>query len=228
MRMYGKIFDSIYKGTLYGQWEAIVTFQQMIVLCDADGCIDMTPPAISAVTSIPLDIIQKGIEVLSAPDPHSRTQGSDGCRIELIDAHRPWGWVIINHNKYKSLQDYDTVREQTKERVRKHREMKRTVTDGNVQKRHTDTDTDTYTYIHTKHIGQKHFDRFWEIYPKKRKKRDSRLIWERKKLDNKADEIITDVQLRPKMDDRWKKEGGKFIPDPTTYLNQERWEDEVS
>lgn len=141
--MYGKIFDSMYSGTLYGQWQAIVTFQQLIVLADADGIVDMTPPAISAVTSIPLEIITKGLEVLSKPDPYSRTPGSEGRRIELIDAHRPWGWHIVNHEKYKSLQDSDTVRAQTRERVRKHREMKRSVTDGNGQKRYTDTDTDT-------------------------------------------------------------------------------------
>lgn len=150
--MYGKIFDSMYKGTLYGQWEAIVTFQQMIVLCDADGTVDMTPPAIAAITSIPLDIIQKGIEVLSRDDPYSRTPGRNGRRIELIDEHRPWGWVIVNHHKYKNLQDSDTVRAQTKERVRKHREMKRPVTDGNAgvtdgngSKRHTNTNTNTNT-----------------------------------------------------------------------------------
>jgi hypothetical protein len=148
--LYGKIFDSMYRGTLYGQWEAIVTFQQLIVLCDADGVVDYTPPAISSITSIPLEIIQKGLEVLAKPDPYSRTPGADGRRIELIDAHRPWGWVIVNHKKYQNLQDSDTVRAQTRERVRRHRELKRSVTDGNGQKRHTDTDTDTNTDTDTK------------------------------------------------------------------------------
>ena len=143
--MYGKVFDSMYTGTLYGQWQAIVTFQQMIVLCDADGIIDMTPPGISGLTSIPLEIIEKGIAVLSEPDPYTRTPGSEGRRIELIDAHRPWGWRIVNHEKYKTLQDSDTVRAQTRERVRRHREQKRLVTDRNAPKRHTDTDTNTDT-----------------------------------------------------------------------------------
>lgn len=143
--MYGKIFDSIYEGTLYGQWEALVTFQQMIVLCDADGMIDMTPQAIAARTSIPLEIIRKGISILEAPDPYSRTPDQEGRRIELIDAHRPWGWHIVNHAKYMGLQDADMVRAQTRERVRKHRAAKSgvTVTDGNASKRHTDIDIDT-------------------------------------------------------------------------------------
>ena len=28
--VYAKIFDSMYEGTLYGHWEAIVTLQQML------------------------------------------------------------------------------------------------------------------------------------------------------------------------------------------------------
>ena len=63
--MYGKIFDSMYEGTLYGHWEAIVSLQQMLVLCNQDGVIDMTPQAIAARTSIPYDIIAKGIATLS-------------------------------------------------------------------------------------------------------------------------------------------------------------------
>lgn len=152
--MYGKIFDSMYTGTLYGHWEAIVTFQQMIVLADADGVIDITPAAISARTSIPLEIITKGIEVLEAPDEHTRTPGHEGRRLERLDAHRPWGWHIVNHEKYKLLIDADTVREQNRERQRRHRAVKavntpsRSVTPSNASNassRHTDTDTDTDT-----------------------------------------------------------------------------------
>lgn len=151
--MYGKLFAKMYEGTLYGQWEALVTFQQMIVLCDADGMLDMTPQAIAARTSIPLKIIEKGIGILESPDPHSRTPDQDGRRIERIDAHRPWGWHLVNHAKYSSMQDADTIRAQTRDRVRRHREKKieeqgRTpdvtqVTERNAPKRHIDTDTDT-------------------------------------------------------------------------------------
>jgi hypothetical protein len=135
----------MYDGSLYGNWEAIITMQILIVICDADGVIDMTPAAIAGKTSIPIDIIEKGLKVLSEPDPYSRTEGSDGVRIELIDAHRPWGWVLVNHEKYKSINNAETVREQTRERVRRHRDKKNGVTHcngSNAEKRHTDTDTD--------------------------------------------------------------------------------------
>ena len=30
-----------------------------------------------------------------------------------------------------------------------------------------------------------------------------------------------------KKSDQWKKDNGQFIPNPTTWLNQRRWEDEL-
>ncbi|MCK4870707.1 MAG: conserved phage C-terminal domain-containing protein [Gammaproteobacteria bacterium] len=143
--MYGKIFDSIYDGTLAEDWRALITFQQFIVLCDADGMVDMTPQSISRRTGIPIEHIKAGIEILEKEDKYSRTLNEDGKRIELIDEHRPWGWHIVNHEKYKGMRDADTIRAQTRERVKRHREKKRHVTQGNGQKPHTDTDTDTDT-----------------------------------------------------------------------------------
>lgn len=112
----------MYDGTLYGHWQAIVCFQQMIVLCDADGVVDMTPQAMAARTSIPLEIIQKGLEILEQSDPYTRTPGEDGKRITRLDDHRPWGWKIVNHAHYKYLVDTETVKAQNRERQRRHRE----------------------------------------------------------------------------------------------------------
>ena len=73
--MYGKVFDSMYDGTLAsrGPWQALVTFQQLIVLATPDGVVDMTADAISRRTSIPLEIIELGIAKLMEPDARSRT-----------------------------------------------------------------------------------------------------------------------------------------------------------
>lgn len=153
--MYGKIFDSIYDGTLVEDWRALVAFQQMIVLCDSDGVVDMTPSAISRRTGIPIEHIKEGIKILEEPDPWSRTPDEEGRRIIRLDKHREWGWQIVNHQKYKGLQDYDTVKQQNRERQRKRREKlsgndnnngsSRPVTEGHTHSRHTDKDINTHT-----------------------------------------------------------------------------------
>ncbi len=147
--MYGKIFQSMYDGTIAVNWKGLVTFQQMIVLCESDGVIDITPPALSKRTGIPLDIIEDGIEYLSQPDPYSRSQEHEGRRIILLDEHRPWGWVIVNHEYYRDLASVEDRREKAKLRKQKQREKegeKEDVTPCHTLSRvsrHTDTDTDT-------------------------------------------------------------------------------------
>ena len=139
--MYGKIFESMYEGTLYGQWEAIVTFQQLIVLADQDGFVEMTPPAIAARTSIPLEVIEKGIKVLQEKDPYSRTDGENGKRIILMNPKRPWGWQIVNYKKYRDMASQEDKREYMREYMRKYR-VKPCKTELAVLGH---TDTDTYT-----------------------------------------------------------------------------------
>ena len=75
-------------------------------------------------------------------------------------------------------------------------------------------------------IGQQadRFRQFWTAYPKKVKRKDTQRVWQAKRLNALADRLLVDVQERLKSDRRWK-EG--FIPDPTTYLRGERWNDEI-
>lgn len=109
--MYGKVFASMFEGSLYGQWEAIVTFSCMIVLSDREGEVDITPEALSARTSIPLEIIQRGIASLEAPDPQSRTPDEEGRRIVRLSDTRAWGWRIVNHAKYRAIRTAEERRE---------------------------------------------------------------------------------------------------------------------
>lgn len=143
----------MYDGTLYGHWQAIVTFQQMIVLCDPEGMIDMTPQAIAARTSIPLEIIQEGVKILEQPDPYSRTPGEDGRRIVRLDDHRPWGWRIVNHRVYRDLVAAEDKRRADRDRIASKRALGRAPSQLVAECRdmsqqvanvaHTDTDTDT-------------------------------------------------------------------------------------
>lgn len=71
-----------------------------------------------------------------------------------------------------------------------------------------------------------HFDRFLEAYPRKENKAKAKEAWIKKNLDGKID-IILEAIKKWKATDQWKRDGGKFIPHPTTWLNGERWDDEV-
>lgn len=104
--MYAKVFQQIYDGSLCtdGSWQALVTFQQMLVLADEQGVVDMTAEAISRRTTIPIDIIKQGLSELVKPDPRSRTPDEDGRRLLPLSPSRDWGWVVVNYRKYRQIQ----------------------------------------------------------------------------------------------------------------------------
>lgn len=119
--MYTKVFRSIYDGTLADNWQAMVTFQQMLILADSQGVVDMTPSAMARITGIPLDILASGIAALESPDPASRTADMEGRRIARLDAHRDWGWFLVNFAKYRAMQSREEKKSADRERMREKR-----------------------------------------------------------------------------------------------------------
>lgn len=74
------------------------------------------------------------------------------------------------------------------------------------------------------------FEIFWKEYPNKTAKKKALESWMRifgkvSEVDDMARVIIEGLE-RAKKSQQWAKDGGKFIPHPTTWLNQERWGDE--
>jgi len=72
----------------------------------------------------------------------------------------------------------------------------------------------------------KEFDVFWSKYPRKVGKGKCRDIWKKikpsKALFKKIMQSL-EAQVNSK---QWTKDNGQFIPHPSTWLNQSRWEDE--
>jgi uncharacterized protein YdaU (DUF1376 family) len=67
------------------------------------------------------------------------------------------------------------------------------------------------------------FDVFWLAYPKKAGKDAAIKSWN--KLKPNVYEVINALAWQ-KQSEQWQKNGGQYIPNPATYLNQGRWKDE--
>jgi hypothetical protein len=67
------------------------------------------------------------------------------------------------------------------------------------------------------------FEIFWEVYPRKVAKGAARKAWRKA---SPPLEIVLDTLDWQIVSDGWTKDGGKFIPHPATWINQERWLDE--
>lgn len=73
------------------------------------------------------------------------------------------------------------------------------------------------------------FDVFWKSYPRKTAKEDARKAYAalmKKKGAPTIERLVESVEAHKQSDD-WKKENGKYIPHPSTYLRQGRHEDEL-
>ena len=127
--MYGKLFTQMYTGTLAskGPWEALVTFQQLIILSDPHGVVDMTAEAISRQTTIPLEIIRTGLAALERVDIASRTPNEEGRRITRLSDSRDWGWQITNYVMYRNIRSQEDRRTYMREYQRKRRAVNKPV-----------------------------------------------------------------------------------------------------
>lgn len=69
------------------------------------------------------------------------------------------------------------------------------------------------------------FKTFWKKYPRKEGKGAAYKSFVRLKCYDMMEKIIPAIE-RHRKTEQWCKDGGRFIPHPTTWLNQGRWDDE--
>lgn len=69
------------------------------------------------------------------------------------------------------------------------------------------------------------FDAFWSAYPRKDGKQSARKAFD-KVPSSISVELLVSAIRRQECSDQWKHDSGRFIPLPSTWLNQARWEDE--
>lgn len=69
------------------------------------------------------------------------------------------------------------------------------------------------------------FSKFWKAYPKKRDKAKAQRAFLKIKNIEKVFPVMMQALEKQKASADWQKDGGQFIPYPTTWLNGKRWED---
>ena len=74
-------------------------------------------------------------------------------------------------------------------------------------------------------VVEEPFDTFWREYPKKTGKGYARKKFATA-LTKTSFQTIMDALEKVKRSPQWNRDAGRYIPNPATWLNQERWEDE--
>ena len=87
------------------------------------------------------------------------------------------------------------------------------------------SETESESESNTRNALESAFDAFWAVYPKKTGKEAARKAF--KKIPKSAHSLLVPAVEAQKKSRQWTEENGRFIPNPATWLNQGRWEDEV-
>ena len=69
------------------------------------------------------------------------------------------------------------------------------------------------------------FEQFWRAYPKKVGKKKAQLAWKKAGDRPEIAQVIRRIE-ESKRTDQWTKDNGQFIPHPSTWINEGRWDDE--
>lgn len=143
-------------------------------------------------------------------------------------------WPTAKMNIDKTAESYERVSKANRENVTKRYEALRNSTKTyesyesyKEKDKEKEKDKDKDKYIPPKPPkGQTRFMKFWEEYPKKvGKGAAEKAFLKYKPDDNLTDQMISAVR-KQKSSPQWLKDNGQFIPNPATWLNQRRWEDE--
>lgn len=223
---YTKLFSSITASTIVS--EPVATrwlWVTMLAMADQNGDVWGSIPGLARHANLSIEETETGLRRFQEPDRYSRTQDSDGRRVEIIDG----GWHLINHGKYRKIRSKEERREYMREYMRE----KRAGGDGkqllaDLAELAPPAPAPAPSKAKTLVQQAARFDEFWAAFPSrpgtsKSNKKGALAKWKARKLDSVADLILADIDLRKRLDKRWL---DGFCPDPCTYLNQDRWNDD--
>ena len=91
-----------------------------------------------------------------------------------------------------------------------------------------DIDIDVESDVRRTTLSETRFNDFWDAYPNKKGKKAAFAAWKKAKVT--ADlhaKLLSAIRLQ-KTSAQWQKDNGQYIPNPATWLNQGRWDDEIS
>lgn len=222
-----KLFSSITESTIWVAPDAHrLTWITMLAMADRSGRVWASIPGLANRARLPIQAVEEALQAFMSPDPYSRTKDNEGRRIEEIDG----GWRLLNHAKYRTIRDEESIKESKRKYINTRREQER-LSKGvdNVELCRGNAEAEAEAEAEAiKPLEQKAtaFARFWSAYPKKKNKGHAERAF--KKLPKNAEfvEAMLAALDSAKRSEAWIKDGGQYIPYPATWLNAKGWEDE--
>lgn len=248
--MYNKLFSKILDSSI---WLApdphrIVWFTFLAAMDEDGNAMFASAGNLAARARVTREQAEDAIRAFESPDPDSGDPEFDGRRIERF----PGGWYVLNAAKYRAMVTKVIIREQTRIRTAKYRAEKR-MCDAQVthvtQGERTSDDVVTPSVsvsvafktpmppadaeggpapkVKVQKRFEEGFPEFWATYPRRTAKAAAEKAWAKAKPDATLQAVILKALSIQGSTPAWIKDEGAYVPHAATWLNGQRWLDEV-
>ena len=238
MESYTKLFHGIVHSTIWDEpAEVRLVWITMLALADAHGEVHASVPGLAHAARVSLDGCRHALERLSSPDDESRSKEDGGRRIRAIDG----GWFLINHEKYRDAGAELAVKAWNAKRARDWRAGKRsaqvahgsaTVAPLSASSASASAREEVSRAAHARAVGKSEHPGFvdwYAAYPRQISRSSAAKAYLKaigklgelagqKRLLQTAHEFAEYCRLTARSLDK--------TPYPSTWLNQERWQDD--
>lgn len=137
---------------------------------------------------------------------------------------------LLNWEKRQFSSDTSNARVAKHRALQKEKQKERCNDDVTLQKQKsnaldTDTDTDKKNTPKPPSGADVRFEAFWSAYPKKVGKDAGRKAFDKRKVDDDLLKTMLAAIATQSKSPSWTKDGGQYIPNPATWINEGRWMD---
>jgi hypothetical protein len=120
--MYGKIFASMYEGSMVGSGPVVfAVWGYCIAKADTDGTVLLNPAVLAPVIGTSRTDIETAIRYLTEPDPHSKNPDHEGRRLIHQSGHL---FFVVSHEIYRAMKNNEDRRKYMREYMREVRASK--------------------------------------------------------------------------------------------------------
>lgn len=237
--MFTKLFSSIITSSIWNEDNNTrLVWITMLAMANKNGYVAASTGGLAHEARVSREDCELALKVLTSPDKDSRSKEFEGRRVEVVDG----GFQLLNHPKYRAMRSEEERKEYMKSYMVEYRRTK-TVNNfvNNVSvckpplaavsqsrsRSEAEADTEAIKTVPVKNDSYSpSFETFWTSYPKRTGKGEAWKSWKKLKPN---DDLISKINVSlnaQKSNPQWLKDDGQFIPNPATWLNQRRFEDE--
>lgn len=235
MFSYGKIFGSMFTGSMVGSGPVVLSLWAYVIAnAQPPGVVELNPRLLAYIIGCKVQEIEAAIEVLCGPDKSSRTEDMEGRRLIQEGAMQ---YRVVTWAKYNKVRNDEARRAQNREAQARYRRKSSltvsTVSHASAESAHRDGegDLDADSQVPDSSALRREekpvdprFLQFWEAYGRKGSRKQSLAEWVKLKP---TDEMAAEVTAKARAYRAAYAADPQYQKDGQRWLKHAGWMDEI-